>query len=282
MPIKLSPSVASLDELPESIRDAYEERDGRFYFTRDIEVEDLPSVAGLRSALDKEKRAARERGERLRLFDGFDPDTFDGLSGAEVKELIAKRNTPKSGQDEEDTAALRQQFDRTRQQLVENHTKELAKREQATKSAESFIEKLLKTNASSMAITELKGNVRALMPHVSSATRVVRDEGGEFSVEVIDERGNVRHSKKTGEPMTVAEFVSEMREQDDFKALFAGTGVGGAGSKGANDRNAGGGAAKRWKVTPAEARNPRNASIVAAREEAKKLGVPFTDLLIIE
>lgn len=221
MPVKLSPIVDSLDSVPEALRSAFEEREGRFHLAHDIEIETLADVAPLRSALAREKR----EGQRLA---GIESSLKEwGLTIDEVRELKAERDTLKASQ-----GSNKDDVERLRKELVDSHKTELSKRDERIKQRDSFIRRKIAESEADQAIAAAKPlSVRALRPHVLNALEVIEESEGEFEVRVVDERGKPKYSKRTGEPMTVAEFVAEMREMDDFKPLFAGNGGSGSGAE---------------------------------------------------
>lgn len=221
MPVKLSPVVDSLDVVPEPLREAFEEREGRFHLAREIEIETMADVAPLRSALAREKREA----QRLATVEAALKEA--GLTVEEVKELKAERDALKASQ-----GANKDDVERLRRELLDAHKNELAKKDQLIQKRDAFIRRKVAESEADRAIAAAKPlSVKALRPHVLQALEVVEETEGEFEVRVIDERGKPKYSKRTGEPMTVEEFVGELREMDDFKPLFAGSGGSGSGSE---------------------------------------------------
>ena len=73
-------TVESLDTLPETVRDFYEERDGKFT----LKVEGIDDGAELKKAL-KAERTAREAAERT-------AKEFTGLNPKEIRKIIADRD----------------------------------------------------------------------------------------------------------------------------------------------------------------------------------------------
>jgi hypothetical protein len=88
------------------------------------------------------------------------------------------------------------------------------------------------------ALNKLKGNSELLLLHVKKFVRMVEDENGNFSNQVVDKAGNPRVNGD-GSYITVEELVSEMRDQETFATAFeadvksgAGTTHGGQGGEG--------------------------------------------------
>lgn len=101
----LSMTVDDIETVPEGNRPLYVERDGKFH----LDVSGIEDTAGLKSALEKERIAAREaRQARQALetrFSGIDPDQVRTLlakienddegkliAAGKIEEVVAKRN----------------------------------------------------------------------------------------------------------------------------------------------------------------------------------------------
>jgi hypothetical protein len=102
--------------------------------------------------------------------------------------------------------------------------------------------KVTVTQAATQAISEAKGRVKPLLPHVEAVTRVRETADGSYAVEVLDAAGNVRIGDSQGNPLTIAQLVAEMKTDEEFAPLFEGHNAGGSGAPpGGANRNAGGG-----------------------------------------
>ena len=95
------------------------------------------------------------------------------------------------------------------------------------------IERLLIEASAAQVISEAKGNTTLLMPHIKTKTRV-REEDGQFIVDILDDKGVPRISPNSGNnsPMTIAELVTEMKNSTTFSPAFEGSGMSGAGTSG--------------------------------------------------
>lgn len=218
----LSAVVDALDGVPETLRDEYEQRaDGKFALKVLKGYEPPEAIGGLKSALQKEReRAANEERQRKQLeerFAGVDPDRIQQLLDAER-------------QREEETAKKAGEFDKLRQQMVEQHTRELGKRDEQAKRLQSRLERQLIDAEATRTLADQKGNVTLLMPHIKARTKVV-ERDGDYAVVVVDEQGNPRVNAK-GEPLTINELVGEMRTSDVFASAFAASGNSGTGGAG--------------------------------------------------
>lgn len=75
----LALTVASLDSVPEALRTEYTEKDGKFV----LNVEGLEDTSGLKSALEKERKANRENAAKIKKWEGL------GKTDEEIAALLA-------------------------------------------------------------------------------------------------------------------------------------------------------------------------------------------------
>lgn len=73
-------TVDSLDAVEEGVRSFYEEADGKFR----LKVEGVEDTAGLRSALDKERKTARELEKKVKRWEAL------GKSDEEIAEMLSQ------------------------------------------------------------------------------------------------------------------------------------------------------------------------------------------------
>lgn len=79
MTLKLS--VDTIDDVPEAVRSFYEEKDGKF----SLKIDGLEDTTGLKTALEKERRAARDAQKIAKQFEGL------GLSADEIKAMVDEK-----------------------------------------------------------------------------------------------------------------------------------------------------------------------------------------------
>jgi hypothetical protein len=226
----LKATYDKVDEIPEAIREDFEEREGKFHLKGFVPAEKVEDVSGLKSALGKERDNARKAAKELQTLretigDDFDPELYKTLKTE--KEENERRKAEEKGQ-----------WDKLRGQITEQHAKELDKR----KAREDHLIGVLSgeriDKEAALVCGELKGNATLLMPHIRAKTKLVEEEGT-FSVRILDEAGNPRVNAE-GKFLTIRDLVSEMQGQDVYAGAFAGTGKSGGGSSG-NDGGKGGG-----------------------------------------
>ena len=233
MALKLRISAEELAGLPEGIREFYEEKNGAFV----LGVDSLEDTSGLKSALEKERKTARELEKLARQYQGL------GKSPEEIAELV-------KAQEESEKSKLEQkgEWEKLKAQLLESHKKELAARDEAVQKMKGTLESYLVDAAATEAIAAAKGIPQLLLPHVKSAVKVI-EEDGKYQVRVVGPDGSPRMNAK-GEFLGIKDYVSEMRESEVFSRAFEGTGTTGSG-------------------TPANRGQTRPGSFILSREDAR-------------
>jgi hypothetical protein len=222
--------------LTDALKPFYVEKDGKFVL--DVEPVDgyaLEDVAGLKTALGKE-RTSREKLEKdVIKFKDIDPDKAR-IALAELEEL--KKIDPNTEADK----IANTKFEAAKAQLLEKHTGELKTKDDRIGTLSSAVDKLLRESQATAAIANHKGSVDLLLPHVLSHTRI-KEVDGKFTTEVIDKDGNVRIADGKGTPMTIDGLVAEMRQSETFGRAFEASGHSGSGKPPGN--GAGGAGVKR-------------------------------------
>jgi hypothetical protein len=125
-------------------------------------------------------------------------------------------------------------------QLLEKVGKDIEAKESRIKALESYRERMLVDAKATEALAAAKGSIKVLLPHIKAHIRVV-EEDGEATVHIVDDKGNVRIGDSKMNPMTIAQFVEEMKSDPEFARNFEGSGSSGGG---ATKSNAGGGGVK--------------------------------------
>jgi len=179
----------------------------------------LENVSGLRSALEKERQAAKDATAQLKAFDGLD---------AKKAKSALKKVTEMADWDPQKEVAER--IAERERQLVARHQEELEAATGKHKVLHGQLEKLLVTNAVTKALQDAGGNIGLLEPHVANRVRM-RQSGDQLIAEVVDPTtGIARVGDGMGNPMTIPQLVEELRSDKTFAGAFAGTGSTGTGS----------------------------------------------------
>jgi hypothetical protein len=220
--------VDSLDAVDEPLRSLYEEKDGKFA----LKVEGVEPVDGLKSALEKERKAARELEKKVKRWESL------GKSDEEIAELLKK------AEDAELSEAERKgEWDKLRAQMNEKHDAALRAKDETITAMRARLNAELVDAKAVAAIAAAKGVPELLLPHVQRHVKV----DDEFNVQVVDGKGDPRVGAK-GEPLTIADLVAEMKASEVFGRAFEGSGQSGSGTQPNSAGGAGGngGVPKSW------------------------------------
>ena len=206
------------DAVPEFLKSAVVEVDGKWVF----EAESAQEVAGLKSALQKERE---EKANLAKLT-----KQFEGIDAAKAKQLLADAQKA-----EEEKAKAQGDWENWKQQMQNQFdTEKKALSDQVTGLERDLAEQLITATAMS-AINAAKGVSALLLPHVNARVVV---ENGRREVRIFDPAGNVRYGKD-GKPMTIEERVAEMKSDEIFGRAFEASGAGGSGAQAPNKVSAG-------------------------------------------
>lgn len=195
------------EDIPENSRHLFEEKNGEWVFTG-VEMED---TSALKAAYERVKAAEKA----LRSRFGNLPEDLD------AEQIIALLEEKK--QREEEGAKKAGEFDKLKEQLVQQHQKELAKTTERAAGLEKAIQKLVLDNAVMRTFEDMKDDIRSpelLRPHVLNALRVTEVQPFTFQVEVLGEDGQPRIGDSKGVLLSPKQLVEEMRAKDAFAPAF--------------------------------------------------------------
>lgn len=232
---KLKTELESLDGLDDSLKGLYVEHDGKFVLDADI-----PDVGALKSALDKERKAAREAEAKRKAFEdkysGIDPDKYaellkkfeeDENSKLTIEERVAKAS-------EKAVAAAQKEIAAAKAQAEAEHKKALAFQGRVLDDA--IRKAATDAGLHKHAIDDALFRGRVMFSLDDNGNAIQRDADGN---PVIGKDGKT--------PFSPAEWLESMRESAPhwFPA--------GASGSGSNNTTKGGGAGKpRSQWTPRE------------------------------
>lgn len=210
--------ISKLEDVEEAFRSLYKVRaDGRFQLDAEG-AESADDVAGLKSALMKEKEDQLELKKRL-----------EGLTKNELAELKRLKK------EQEDAARKKLEeegnFEAVKKQMIDKHTEELTAVQNNAAAIRRQLEKVLISDAATQAIVDAKGNPKLLGPIVRSAMQLT-EVNGEFSVQIVGSNGQPLVSDAKGTPMSVTQYVESLKAIPDYQPAFAASGTSGGGSSG--------------------------------------------------
>lgn len=229
--MKLKAKVAKLEDVPEKFRELYEAaEDGDGFVLIPEGVDDITAPA-LKNAL----KAERDRSEaRLaaKIKEQF------GLEPEELRAFMAKIKTDEKARERQELEAKGNY-----EKLLESHKVESAKEvEKQTKLNQALfgeLQEALVTGTATRAIAGRKGKLKALLPAVLGKLKMIEDpDTHKHVVRVLDDRGEPRTSK--GGWMSPDEYLDELKQDEEFSALFE-SDVQGGGGAGARKAPAGSG-----------------------------------------
>lgn len=219
---KLKTELETLDGLDDAIKGLYVEQDGRFVLDADI-----PDVSGLKSALEKERKAARDAESRRKAFEdkysGVDPDKYaemlkkfeeDENSKLTIEERVVKAT-------EKAVAAARKDSDAYKAQAEAEHKRALAF--QGRVLDDSIRAAAAQAGLHKHAIDDALFRGRVMFTLDDSGNAVQRDADGNI---VIGKDGKT--------PFSPSEWLESMRESAPhwFPAGASGSGSNGGGKGG--------------------------------------------------
>lgn len=182
----------------------------------------LEDVGGLKSALEKERGRADKLDRQFRKYADLDPD--------KAREALAKYEELSAIDPAKEADRLaHEKVEAAKRQLQEHSQSEIAKREERIGQLTGVLQETMIDREATAALAEAKGSVDLLLPHVQRYTRVRESEDGRFAVEIVDREGNARIKDSSGAPMSIRDFVAEMRSSDTFGRAFEASGQSGTG-----------------------------------------------------
>lgn len=225
MALKLT--VDSLDSVPEALHGEYEEHDGKFR----LKVDGLEDTSGLKSALDKERKAAKDLAAKMKRWESL------GKSDEEIAELIAAQEKAA-----EEDAKKKGDFDALRKQDRDKYEKEkadLSKELDAARASErgAIIENKLTTALVKAGATEEGID---LLPDRLAARIDIKTVDGKRSIRITQADGEtpLAGSGQDG----LATFDDLVKEAvNKWPSLFKGSGAGGSGKQPGSDARGSGG-----------------------------------------
>lgn len=209
-------TVDAIDTVPEAQRSLYKESNGKFV----LDVDGYEDPVGLKSALNKEREAAKTAAKQVQAWSAL------GKTPEEIQALVEAQ-----AQAERDKLTKGGEWEKLKAQMADQQKAELGKKDERISALTKSLERRLVDADATAAIAAAKGVPALLLPHVRAQVKVIEDGGGEFRAQVVDAQGNPRVNGK-GEFLSIADLVSEMRQDEIFGRAFEATGTAGSGAHG--------------------------------------------------
>lgn len=251
MALKLKITESEYNALAEGLRELYEENNGSYQ----LQVDGIEDTSGLTSALKKERESNKEMAKLVKSWEML------GKTPSEISELL---ESVEQAQNKE--LAKKGEYDKLLAQVQEKHKAEIEIKQKELEEANRAVEShLIDANAIS-AITELGGSAKLLLPHVKDRVRVVKDESGQYAVNVLSADKSMPLVNSEGKPIGIKDLLTQMRDDEAYSMAFkptAGTGTG-------SPVSTRGGGVQSFKISRADARD--GSKYKAVREAAEKAG----------
>ena len=213
MALKLT--VDSIDEVPETLRDLYTEKDGKFA----LAVDGLEDTSGLKNALEAERKNAREAAKLAKAYRDL------GMSAEEIKALVSEKQDR-----EREEAQKAGNFDAILKQHQDKWSKERADLEAELNAARASERSAVIGNSLMSALTRAGATQEGvdLLPDRLAARIRYETENGVRVVRIMSADGEtpMAGSEKDG----TASFDDLVKEAiSKWPSLFKGTGSAGGG-----------------------------------------------------
>lgn len=213
-------SVGDINTVPEQFRSAYVQQGDAYVINEALKP--YLDVADGRARLLKVAKAdkARAMSESAQRRQQIDQWAALGFESPEAAKAAYDELKSKKGIDPEaiKTAVAKSYEDK----LVASDTKIANMR----KTMEGYVI----DGAAATAIAEEKGVSALLMPIVRSNVSTIENEDGTYSAVFRDQDNNIRISPDTGRPLTIKEFVANLKKDKTYAGAFEGNGGGGGGT----------------------------------------------------
>ncbi len=226
----------TLDGIADPIKTEYTEKDGKFYLSVEpVNGFELDDVTGLKNGLASERGVTKSlKTELEKLGSKWDETTKKWTHIADpvkIKQAVAKFDEFSAFDPTKEADKIAEaKVNSIKEQLVAEHTNVVTGLTERNQVLETGISKVLKEQVARAEILALKGVPELVLPAINAVTRV-GEKDGEFFVEVLDDKGNVRIGDSKGTPMTVKQLVAELRNTETYGRAFEGDGKQGSGKQ---------------------------------------------------
>jgi len=253
--------VENLETVPEALRGYYREDNGRHILNASpVGSFELADTAALKKALNAERTAKENLAKSAKAYEKYKDVDLD--AAIEAQQKLAEFDAGNIDMEAEVQRKLKAQAD----QLITQHEEVTAGLNSKNEKLMGKLRTLLIDNQAITAITEAKGNVKNLLPHVRDRVRVVETED-DYEIQVLTETGEPAVDGEA-KPITIDALIKGFVKE--FSFAFKGAESSGGGGAG-KQSIAGTADAGKLVISQEEARDP--VKYRAARERAAKEGL---------
>ena len=208
------------EHIPAEFRPLYQETDGGLVLDADRFGGVRAAITGLNKALKASRNEAKtyqKKAERVDLGKlsefGETPDGI--LSTFEERLAEAKRAAAASGDED-----AQRRLEKARAELVAQNEKVINEKESLVSRYRGQLEAVLGEQAALQALSGKATDPDLVLPFVLRNLKTVETDDGRLQVVVVDGDGDPRVNPVTQQPLSIADLVTEMREQEKFAPLF--------------------------------------------------------------
>lgn len=215
MDFDITQPVDSIDKVPEQFRPLYAQGgDGKF-----VVDEKFRGVQGAIAGLNTANKAARTEAAtyKSKVVD-LSPLAEFGTDPVSIKAAFDQRVTELTAKGGDKATAVEQ----VRREMAAANAAAVQAEKTRSEAYRGQLHTILVKNEALSALAEAKGIPELLMPFIENQVRV-NEADGQFAVQVLDGKGEVRYSLTTGQPMTIKELVATMKADAKYGRLFEST-----------------------------------------------------------
>lgn len=228
--------VDAIESVPEEYRTGYEKNaEGKFAVKAEFKPfvvairGNATALAGTKKDLTKAHGESAQRRQAIKAFE--DLLTASGVTVEEGKSSVdalkahldaLALSAKNGGELKINLEAIKADFKKQTDAIKTESDTKVGK-------MQGSLERYLVGDAAKGAISDAKGSIDLLMPHVRSQVKVVA-EGEDYVVRVVDGEGNLRLGT-TGSPMSIKELIGEMKTKPTYARAFESDTKGGSGTQ---------------------------------------------------
>jgi len=227
--------VETLDTVPSNFHHLYEEVEGGHAVIeahRPVAETINALTANLGNSRKMKKQSSDESAARRRELNSITEVLrsagleADEITAEVVTEFVETLSTKAKGNSEEVADQLRNQ----RREMEASSLKAVNVEKAVSQKYRDAIDDLLIDAQATQAIAANKGIPALLLPAVKAATKVIEQSDGKFTSAVVDSDGETRFNGK-GDPMTISEYVEELKGDPVYGRAFESGTPGGGGKQ---------------------------------------------------
>lgn len=222
----LDAPIENLDGVPSDLKPFFEQSDDGYRVAESYVpvAKRLNGLAGnLKDAMSKRTQAGKDAGAARELANGYAAlFASDGLDEVNPETVAAhltdlRARAAKGGKDGK---AAAEEIERIKAEMKSAHAKELTGKDEVISKQASQINQLVRGQQISDAMVKHKvvgGEV--LKVFLEQRIQVRESDDGALRAVVVDDKGEIRYNGE-GNPMTVDQYVDNLKSQDEYASFF--------------------------------------------------------------